>query len=337
MIFRGLATYDFRQPSGWLVILFDDNGDNRLETTTQRLQQLKIEVVTIDQRSVINGFVPTVTLTDGRSIQVRKVIDGTKIIGVLESYGDPGTIRIAIERMDLMTWQGWPLHRGEHSTISQVEVLDKGWIELLRVMGNDLTIVEAARVSFLGESKGPAADRKLLRYLWRHEHLTPFEQVEFQFRVRAPVVTWWQWVRHRTWNFNAQSGRYTPFEEDDFYIPTEWRGQSKSNKQGSDGLVDNQQYWSDAFKEMTTDGFSWYQSALDNGVAKEQARLFLPGWASYYTWVCKVDARNLLHFLRLRMAPEAQYEIRVYAEAIYQHFLKPVLPWTAEVFEESLR
>ncbi|OQY37166.1 MAG: hypothetical protein B6243_01215 [Anaerolineaceae bacterium 4572_5.2] len=99
----------------------------------------------------------------------------------------------------------------------RVELLDKGWLELQDLMGDDLAIINAARVSFLGESKGAEADKKLLFYLMKHRHTSPFEQVEFKFRVHAPLVTWWQWVRHRTWNFNAQSGRYTPFEEDSFY------------------------------------------------------------------------------------------------------------------------
>jgi len=217
-----------------------------------------------------------------------------------------------------------------------VSVLDKGWIELQDVMGDDLAIINAARVSFLGESKGPEQDKKLLFYLMSHHHTSPFEQCEFRFRVRAPVVTWWQWARHRTWNFNAQSGRYTEFDEDDFYIPTEWRLQSKDNKQGSEGVASD---WTCEFlqaelMQTANKGFEVYQYALDCGIAKEQARLFLPAWCSYYTWVCKVDAHNLMHFLKLRMAKEAQYEIRVYAQAIYDNFFKPLLPWTAEAFEK---
>ena len=82
----------------------------------------------------------------------------------------------------------------------RIDLLDKGWIELQDIMGDDLAIVNAARVSFLGESKGGDKDKKLLFYLLNHRHTSPFEQVEFKFRVRAPVVTWWQWVRHRMWN-----------------------------------------------------------------------------------------------------------------------------------------
>jgi len=225
----------------------------------------------------------------------------------------------------------------------RIDVLDKGWIELVDLMphpkndvSGDLAIVNAARVSFLGESKGPERDKKLLFYLLRNHHTSPFEMVEFKFRCRAPLVTWWQWVRHRTWNYNAQSGRYTPFEENDFYVPDVWRKQAKDNKQASEGQL------TDADGQVLTEqliahydqSFALYKQALDQGVSKEQARLFLPGFSIYYTWVMKTDAHNLMRFFRLRMAPDAQYEIRVYADAIYEAFFKPALPWTAEAFEE---
>jgi thymidylate synthase (FAD) len=225
----------------------------------------------------------------------------------------------------------------------RIDVLDKGFIELVDMMphpdtdvSGDLAIVNAARVSFLGESKGQDRDKRLLFYLLRNRHTSPFEMVEFKFRACAPLVTWWQWVRHRTWNMNAQSGRYTPFEENDFYIPDTWRMQSKDNKQASAGQLTD-----DAGNALTekliahyTEGYRLYEEALQTGVSKEMARLFLPGFSVYYTWVMKIDAHNLMHFLRLRMAEDAQYEIRVYAQAIYTHFFKPALPWTAEAFEE---
>ena len=224
----------------------------------------------------------------------------------------------------------------------RVEVLDKGWIELIDLMphpaskiSGDLAIVNAARVSFLGESKGPDRDKKLLFYLLRHRHTSPFEMVEFKFRVRAPLVTWWQWVRHRTWNMNAQSGRYTPFQESDFYVPDVWRRQSKDNKQASEGALaaaENDELTRELLDHYA-EGFRLYSQALEQGVSKEMARLFLPGFSVYYTWVAKIDAHNLMRFLRLRMASDAQFEIRVYAEAINQRFFKRALPWTAEAFE----
>ena len=220
----------------------------------------------------------------------------------------------------------------------RVAVLDNGWLELQALMGDDLAIVNAARVSFLGESKGVEQDKKLLFYLMRHRHTSPFEMVEFKFRVRAPLVTWWQWVRHRTMSVNAQSGRYTPFAEQDFYVPAEWRLQAADNKQASDGLLEGPdgEVLTGELVAHYARGYALYQQALDQGVAREMARLFLPGFAVYYTWIVKVDAHNLMHFLRLRMAPDAQYEIRVYAQAMYEHFFKPALPWTAEAFEKYI-
>lgn len=228
--------------------------------------------------------------------------------------------------------------------VSRVPVLDRGWVELLDIMPHPMTgispetaIVNAARVSFLGESKGAEKDEKLLRYLLNNRHTSPFEHVQFQFRIYAPVVTFWHWVRHRTWSFNFSSGRYVEFDEDQFYVPDVWRKQSSSNKQASDGEV------GPGVGEILTreliahyaKSYELYEDALTVGVAREQARLFLPAWASYYTCVASVDAHNLMHFLSLRRAPEAQYEIRVYAEAIYEHFFKPHMPVTAEWMESK--
>lgn len=222
-------------------------------------------------------------------------------------------------------------------TGKKISVLDKGWIELQDYMGSDNDIVAAARASYRGDSKGDKADKKLLFYLMEHRHTTPFEMVELKFRVHCPVVTAWQWVRHRTWSYNFSSGRYTEFKDDEFYLPDVWRLQDQNNKQGSKGVVTDtdDKWWLDTQIEQTVrEGLYRYQKALEMGVAREQARLFLPGFAAYYTFVAKTDLHNLLHFLKLRMDDHAQYEIRVYAQAIYEHFVKPLFPWTAEAFEE---
>lgn len=220
----------------------------------------------------------------------------------------------------------------------------RAWLELQDLLPHpslghsaDMAVVNGARVSFLGESKGAQQDKKLLFYLLRHRHTSPFEQVEFKFRVRAPVVVWWQWVRHRTWQFNFQSGRYTPFDEDAVYIPQTWRSQSESNKQGS-GLDLDPEASRTLTKSLSAhahQGFALYQAALDQGVAREQARLFLPAWCSYYIAICKVDAWNLMHFLRLRMASDAQWEIRQFAVALHSVFAL-YMPWTAEAFDAYL-
>lgn len=227
----------------------------------------------------------------------------------------------------------------------RVDVLDKGWIELVDLMphpdsgiSGDLAIVNAARVSFLGESKGDEQDKRLLFYLLRMHHTSPFEMIEFKFRVRAPLVTFWQWARHRMASYNSQSGRYTPFEENDFYVPDVWRKQAKDNKQASEGQVSEAENTelTEALIKHYEEGYRLYKKALETGISREMARLFLPGFSVYYTWIVKVDAHNLMKFLSLRMASDAQYEIRVYAQAIYEHFFKPALPWTAEAFEQYI-
>jgi len=224
----------------------------------------------------------------------------------------------------------------------RVNVLDKGWIEMIDLMPHpqsgvspDLAIVNAARTSFLGESKGDEADKKLLFYLMQHRHTTPFEMVEFKFRIYAPLITYWQWVRHRTWSFNSSSGRYVEFDEGEFYIPTEWRSQHANNKQASgDNLSESIcDALTEALEAHYTNSYTLYETALKMGVAREQARFFLPGFNVYYTWVAKVDAHNLMNFLRLRMASDAQLEIREYANAIHEHFFTPHMAWTAEAFE----
>ena len=124
------------------------------------------------------------------------------------------------------------------------EVLDKGFVELVDYMGDDDAPVDAARVSFDRRAQEFTDEQndKLYRYLRDHNHKSPSEMADFKFRVHAPVVTWWQWTRHRMASYNFVSGRYVPFTEDQFYIPTEWlrtqwRKQSESNKQGSDGMI----------------------------------------------------------------------------------------------------
>ncbi|HEX3051547.1 MAG TPA: FAD-dependent thymidylate synthase [Aggregatilineaceae bacterium] len=217
---------------------------------------------------------------------------------------------------------------------TRIPVLDKGWVELQDWMGDDLAIVNAARVSFLGESKGDERDKKLLFYLMQHRHTTPFEMVEFKFRVKCPIIVARQWMRHRVFSFNEVSRRYTS-EAIEFYIPSVWRTQSSDNKQASAGELDQEaaHKLTAALESYSQQALALYHEALEAGVAREMARLFLPH-NLYTEFIAKIDAHNLMHFLRLRMAPDAQYEIRQYAWAIYEHLFKPALPWTAEAFEK---
>lgn len=208
-----------------------------------------------------------------------------------------------------------------------MKLLDKGYVELQDVMGSDLDIVNAARVSFLGESKGDVADKKLLFYLWKNRHSTPFEMVEMKFRVKAPLLVARQWMRHRTFSYNEVSRRYTS-EELDFYEPTEWRGQATDNKQASSGVIATNM--TILAKQLNQNAVDLYNQALKEGIAREQARILLPQ-SMYTTFIAKVDLKNLLHFISLRSDEHAQYEIRVYSDAIFE-MVKEHFPWTAEAY-----
>lgn len=224
----------------------------------------------------------------------------------------------------------------------RIPVLDRGWIELIDTMphpstgvSGDMAIINAARVSFLGESKGEEKDKKLLFRLFRDKHTSPFEMSVMTWRIHAPMITWWQWIRHRMASYSGQSGRYTEFKEDQFYVPDEWRLQSSSNKQASDGKVTEtiNRILTDRLMTRYEQAWEDYTGALNLGIAREQARLFLLGFGVYYTFMVKMDVHNALHFLKLRMAEDAQFEIRTYAKVMYEETFKPLLPWTAEAFE----
>ncbi len=217
-----------------------------------------------------------------------------------------------------------------------IDLLDKGFIELQDIMGDDNAIVAAARVSFLGESKGDIQDRKLIDYLLRNRHTSPFEQVVFKFRVKCPLFVARQWMRHRTWHLNEISRRYTS-EALDFHFPDDWRLQSSNNKQCSEGSAESviQQQFNQQTQSIVDTALQTYEQMVEAGIAREQARMILPQ-NMYTTFIGSVDLHNLLHFLALRREHHAQHEIRVYADAIYENFVKPFLPWTAEAAEKYL-
>lgn len=164
------------------------------------------------------------------------------------------------------------------------KVLDKGYVQLVDYMGNNNTVVDAARVSFDKTSDEYTEEQndRLLLYLINHGHESPFEHLVYQFRVSAPVVVWWHWVRHRLFSFNFVSGRYIPFEETAVYRVDDdmWRLQSESNKQGSKegeylpdllGAIFNER-----IDRLYATAYGIYDDMLKAGVAKEQARLALP-------------------------------------------------------------
>ena len=216
-------------------------------------------------------------------------------------------------------------------------VLDKGWVELQDCMGDDLAVVNAARTSVRGESKGRYADMKLLNSLSRDRHTVPFEHVVMTFRVKAPNVVIKHWIRHRTWSFSVSSARYSEYEQDDVYIPAEWRQQSKTNKQGSAGICPNSPSLTKMLEAHYEQAFALYEIALSDDVAREQARYLLPSDIMYHTMVCTVNLKNLLDFLELRMADDAQYEIRMYAKTIFEEIVAPMWPENARLFRKRMQ
>lgn len=212
-----------------------------------------------------------------------------------------------------------------------VNVLDKGFVRLVDFIGGDERVVIAARVSFDMKPKGEEKDKKLIEYLLKHEHLTPFEHCVFQFHIKCPIFVARQWMRHRWGSYNEVSARYTEVK-DEFYIPKNFRAQDTKNKQGSvfsDEL--NQEELLKLYKEAVDSSYQTYLALLSKGVAREMARMVLPV-AAYTQFYWTVNARSLLNFLRLRLDEHAQYEIREYAKVIADIF-KEKMPWSWEAFD----
>ncbi len=199
-----------------------------------------------------------------------------------------------------------------------MKVLDKGFVEIVDVMGSDLSVVNSARVSFgkKAEEIRPR-DERLINYLWKHNHSSPFRHATIQFHIKAPIFVLRQWMKHQigcAWN--EISGRYVEFDYE-FYTPKHFRVQSKDNKQGSEGAVDpkiEQQaqeiYWNTCDNAMQS-----YSALLNMGVAKEQARMVLPlNLYSECYWTASLQA--VMHFLKLREDTHAQWEIQEYARSV---------------------
>ena len=202
------------------------------------------------------------------------------------------------------------------------EVLDHGFIRVIDDMGDDAAIVQAARVSYGAGTKHVSNDEGLIRYLMRHWHSTPFEMCEIKLHVKLPVFVARQWIRHRTANVNEYSARYSILDRE-FYIPApeHLAAQSTINNQGRGEVLTGEEAARvlEMLKSDAGRAYDHYQDMLSQegqkGLARELARMNLP--ANIYTqWYWKVDLHNLFHFLRLRADAHAQYEIRVYADAI---------------------
>lgn len=223
------------------------------------------------------------------------------------------------------------------------EVLDHGFVRVVDYMGDDAAVVQAARVSYGKGTKKVTEDAGLIRYLMRHRHSTPFEMCEIKLHVKLPIFVARQWIRHRTANVNEYSARYSLLDRE-FYIPApEHLGaQAETNRQGRGELLTGDEAAAvlDLLRRDSENAFDHYETLLNQredgttidpgrqGLARELARMNLS--LNYYTqWYWKVDLHNLLHFLSLRAEAHAQYEIRVYAEAM----LEIVKRWVPAVYD----
>ena len=226
-----------------------------------------------------------------------------------------------------------------------IPILDHGFIRVIDYMGDDSSIVQAARVSYGKGTKKVSTDEGLIRYLLRHWHSTPFEMCEIKYHVKLPIFIARQWIRHRTANVNEYSARYSILDKE-FYIPTEDKlaAQSKSNRQGRGDILtgDQAQEVLNILKNDSTRTYQNYEKMLNerydgsiidenkDGLARELARMNLT-LNSYTQWYWKTDLLNLMNFLFLRADIHAQYEIRVYAEAMIET-LKKWVPITHSAF-----
>ena len=226
------------------------------------------------------------------------------------------------------------------------KVLDKGFIEVVDSLGNDLTVVNSARVSF-GKRKTVwnASDRRLVKYLAKYKHYSPFRHLQVQFHIKAPEFVMRQWYKHvvgiettsnsstKDHAWNEISGRYVPVEE--FYIPSVWRKQSEDNKQASEGELDDlqQKRMNMTYNVFMNQVEMAYDRMIEAGVAKEQARIMLP--LSQYTevyWTASFQA--IMNFIELRNEKTSQWEIQEYAKVMLEQ-MKEVFPKTTELWSEA--
>lgn len=214
------------------------------------------------------------------------------------------------ESHDILKWDYW----------GRVEVVDR--------MGTDADIVAAARVSY--KNKGSSADEKLINYLMKHDHGSPFEMAVIKFHITCPIFVARQWFRHRIGSFNEISGRYTEMD-DGYLMPATLRKQSTSNKQASDDETIWDPELIKTIGETLIHADMTYKMLLRAGVAREQARMVLP-LAAYTQFFWCVNARSLMNFMTLRCAEDSQREIQHLATIIREHHFKEWLPLTYNAY-----
>ena len=223
------------------------------------------------------------------------------------------------------------------------KVLDKGFIEVIDSLGNDLTVANSARVSF-GKRKTEydRSDERLVRYLAKHKHFSPFRHLVVQFHIKAPEFVMRQWYKHvvgvettsshstKDHAWNEISGRYVPVEE--YYIPENWRQQSEDNKQASFGSVKEQEEADETYNKALQVTKYYYEKLLELGVAKEQARIMLP--LSQYTEVYwTASFQSIVNFIELRDEPTSQWEIREYAKVLKEQMFD-LYPKTMQIWSD---
>lgn len=240
-----------------------------------------------------------------------------------------------------MSWQ-----RKLRYVDQKINVLDKGYVRLVDTLGNDLSIANAARVSYDKQSNEMSEkDAKLIKFLWDEKHTSPFRHAAMTFEVYAPLFVARQWWKHAVSSthlddqngWNESSRRYIT-ENEEFYVPeySQWRSKPANSKQGSGPVLD-EDYGSgltEKLKNYIADGVDMYNKAIHDGVAPEQARLFLPAYGMYVRWRWTVSLHGILNFLGQRLPQDAQYEIREYAEAI-KELTKDAFPYTYSVALEQ--
>lgn len=227
----------------------------------------------------------------------------------------------------------------------KIDVLDKGSVELLKYMGGDLDIVNDARVSHSKQSEAiDERDKRLIRFLIKHDHKSPLRGTVLKFRIKAPLAICRQiWKHHvaschseEQQSWNERSFRYVEVQDSsDYYIPNQFRGQSKTNKQASDDILGtaNNQLCRELFRNNCKNSYRSYQTLISTGVSREQARMILPP-AFYTEWIWTVSLEALLNFIYLRSGGGAQLEIQEYANALIE-CVKIVAPIATEAWLEK--
>src|SRR4051794_28116772 len=269
--------------------------------------------------------------TDSRARGDASVADDSQMQEIADARASAAsTIRPTVPALEAMLYQPVP-------------VLDHGFVRVIDYMGDDAAIVQAARVSYGRGTRRVQEDTGLIRYLMRHRHTTPFEMCDIKFHVKLPIFVARQWIRHRTASVNEYSARYSILDRE-FYVPApeQLAAQSSTNRQGRGTVLEGQEAETvlamlreDADRCYADYAFMLNEASVDparQGLARELARMNLT-LNTYTQWYWKTNLHNLFHFLSLRADAHAQYEIRVYADAMMT-MVDAWVPTAAQAFRD---